>query len=88
MERYSKTRRINLKFEARNNYVIIKSEDVKKGGLIIAEENKTLSFGRVVSGDTEGALVAFLKEKSIDMGHMKKDHVVVKSEHILFVVKE
>ncbi len=72
------------------------TDEVSKGGIIMAGDQQTLPYGEVVEIGKEiedryfvpGDLVLFNELGAIPLGHIKKNHILVEPEDVLAVLDE
>jgi co-chaperonin GroES (HSP10) len=71
------------------------TEEVSKGGIVIAGEQQVLPYGDVVELGTDvpfpcgvhiGSIVLFSSIGCVELGDLKKNHVLVEIEDILAVL--
>lgn len=81
------------------NRILVKqrlTEEVSKGGIVMAGDQQALPYGDVISLGSDvdsdfvspGELVLFNEIGAIPLGHLLKDHVLIEPDDILAVLDE
>lgn len=72
------------------------TEEVSKGGIVIAGDQQALPYGDVIQIGPEvedmdltpGEVVLFNEIGAIPLGHLLKDHVLIEPDDILAILEE